>query len=409
MARTLPLTRRPALEVFAVTDTAAQLTWRRIPEGRIEAVVDGRPWLLGRGGRPGAAQITGLRPDSEYSIELTCDRRSIGRLGLRTQDALAGEPILRIATISDLHLGETGFGAGVGGRIRHPHSPLAQDPIPLQCAKAAVAEAVAWGADLLVVKGDITDSGEPGQWEMFDELLDGTGIEVMALPGNHDMVGRPGALDGVAELRRRGLFEDRVSWRDCHGIRVVTADSTVPGRNWGRLAPCLDELCSALDTGRPALLFTHHHFQDRMLPWFLPLGVQRTEGAPLLDRLVEVNPDLLVSSGHTHRNRIRSHGSALITEVSSTKDFPGVWAGYEVHADGVRQTVRRVADPACIAWNDCTAALVAGIWGCWSPGRLADRSRLHRWTTDYSGLGAGCAAAAGFADAPSAVPAISTA
>jgi len=376
--RTLPLTKRPALEVFAVTDRSAQLTWRRLPEGTIAATVDGEVRLIGRGPGPGAAEITGLAPGADYRIELACGGRRLGHVEVRTQAALAGEPVLRIATISDLHLGETGFGAL--RRARHPQQPATQDPIPFRCAKAAVAEAVAWGAELLIVKGDITDAGRSCEWEMFDELLSGIDIKVLALPGNHDVLGRPDSLDGREELRRRGLYDRPVSRHDCRGFRIVTVDSTVDGHGWGRLEPRLDELCAEIDTPAPALVFTHHHFQNSRLPWFYPLGVARREAAPVLDRLTEVNADLLVSSGHSHRNRATTRGTALITEVSSTSDFPGVWAGYEVHADGVRQTVRRVSDPACIAWNDFTAGVVGGIWGRWSPGRLADRSRLHLWT-----------------------------
>ena len=109
--------------------------------------------------------------------------------------------------------------------------------------------------------------------------------------------------------------------------------------------------------------------------------------------LLEVNPDLAVSSGHTHRNRARHHHTALITEVGSAKDHPGVWAGYAVHRDGIRQVVRRVADPSCLAWTDRTHAAVAGIWGRWSPGRLADRCITHRWaTTAEAGAGRDLAA-----------------
>ncbi|MFQ5558939.1 MAG: hypothetical protein ACE5GB_15715, partial [Acidimicrobiales bacterium] len=66
----------------------------------------------------------------------------------------------------------------------------------------------------------------------------------------------------------------------------------------------------------------------------------------------------------------------------STKDHPGVWAGYEIHAEGVHQTVRRVAEPACLEWTERTAAVVGGIWGRWAPGELGDRSVTHRWTGD---------------------------
>ncbi|NIR41688.1 MAG: hypothetical protein GWN79_27310, partial [Actinobacteria bacterium] len=58
-----------------------------------------------------------------------------------------------------------------------------------------------WGARLLVIKGDITEDGRPEQWELFDELLADSPIPVMAIPGNHDTVGRPWSLDATEALR----------------------------------------------------------------------------------------------------------------------------------------------------------------------------------------------------------------
>ena len=61
---------------------------------------------------------------------------------------------------------------------------------PLRCARAAVREATAWGAELLVIKGDITDAGRPEEWAMFDELLADIEIPVMAVPGSSKVVSK---------------------------------------------------------------------------------------------------------------------------------------------------------------------------------------------------------------------------
>ncbi len=391
MVTTLPFTGLAPLEVFAVSDVGAQLTWRGLPAGPVRAyaeALDATPPTqashkrvdanlfnangvdakqLGENGWVGAGEITGLRPDTRYRIAVTAGEHPVGALTVTTQPALSGDPLVRFATIGDLHLGETGF--GLLKQIRHP-----DESTPFRCAKAAAHEAREWGAELLVIKGDITHNGV--EWELFDELLADINMPILAIPGNHDVFG---PLDGAAELRRRNLFPHPVHWQDQGSTRVVAVDSTVPGHNSGRIAPRLKDLCEAIDTGSPVLVFTHHHFQDSTIPRFLPFGVKHREGTPLLNRLLEVNPNLIISSGHTHRNRIRTFGTALITEVSSTKDYPGVWAGYEVHAEGVRQVVRRVADPACIAWTDRSSSAVGGIWGRWSPGSLRHRCHVHYW------------------------------
>ncbi len=376
VAPRLPLTALRRVEVFSTEDTSAQLTWRRLPQGELVATIDGNDTSLGDASTPGAAEVDGLLPDSQAPVELHIEDDLIASCTLATQPSLEGPALSRIATINDLHLGEPGFGLVKRMRDHSGHA----DEYPLRCAKAAVREATAWGAELLVIKGDITHEGRPEEWEILDELLDDIDIPVIAIPGNHDTVGKRLSVDATDALRSRGLFTDEIQTADVAGARIVVADSTVPGRSFGRLRSRLDALRSAVDVDTPALVFTHHHLEATSVPWFWPLGIQRHNCRPVLDQMLEANPDLLVSSGHTHRNRARRHGTAVVTEVSSTKDHPGVWAGYVVHESGVRQVLRRVADTDCISWTDRTHAAVGGIWGRWSPGRLDDRSLTQRWT-----------------------------
>ena len=65
--------------------------------------------------------------------------------------------------------------------------------------------------------------------------------------------------------------------------------------------------------------------------------------------------------------------------MGSTKDYPGQWAGYSVYEGGIRQAVFRVATDAAIAWTEMTRRAMAGVWGWWSPGRLADRCWTLEW------------------------------
>lgn len=375
MAPTLPFTGLAPIEVFAVEDRVAQLTWRGLPTGDLGVVVDDREHPLGDAGRPGAGEIGGLTPAATHDVDVVLDGRVIGRHQIRTTPELPGSGLTRIATISDLHLGETGFGLLREMRETGHHDRA----YPLRCAQAAIAEATAWGAELLVIKGDITEMGQPDHWDQFDELLATTTIPVVAIPGNHDTFQRPGSLDAAEELRRRGLFPDAIQTIDLPGVRVVAADTTTPRHTWGRIEHLSESLCDAVDTEEPVLLLLHHHLETHHYPRIWPLGTPKRQAGRVLDALVDANPDLLISSGHTHRNRSRTHQSAVITEVGATKDHPGVWAGYVAHGSGIRQVVRRVADATCMEWNDRTHAAVGGIWGKWSPGRLDDRSFAHAW------------------------------
>ena len=380
---TFPFTALAPIDVFAVEDTVAQFTWRGLPDGPLSLVVHhggGTETIeIGEAGTPGAADVDGFTPGSATNVDVHVGGRRVTRRVVTTLDSLDGPPLAKIATISDLHLGEEGFGL-----IRRLREPKGVEPYALRCAKAAVREAQAWGAELLVIKGDITELGMPGEWELFDELLADIHIPILAIPGNHDTFAKRGSLDATTELQRRSLFPEPVHTTGVGGATIVMADSTVAGHSFGRLGRWTDQLADAVDGDQPALLFTHHHLETRTYPWFWPLGVQKFDTGDLLRTLFEANADLVISSGHTHRNRARRHATGLITEVSATKDYPGVWAGYTIHPSGVRQVVRRVADPTCVAWNDRTHAVVGGIWGRWSPGRLADRSLTHEWTRSYA-------------------------
>ncbi|MDG1411929.1 MAG: metallophosphoesterase [Acidimicrobiales bacterium] len=378
MTLILPTTQLPLIDVFAVEDDSAQVTWRRLPDGHLTALVENNEQDLGASGRPGAAELRGLQPGVTQSVDLLVDGLVTAQTSICTLPATSASSI-KIATISDLHFGETGFGL-----IKQLSDHGAgSDPYPLRCARSAARDAVEWGAELLIIKGDITCDSRPEEWEMFDDFLADVSIPIMAIPGNHDVVNQLGSRDCTEELQRRSLFPQPVTQRDIGGIRIVAVDSTVPGRSWGNIGRWHNEIREAVDTDQPAMVFTHHHLEERPIPCFWPLGVRYLDGIRIVDSLLEANPDLFLSSGHTHRNRMRRRRSAVITEVSSTKDYPGVWAGYVLSTTGVRQVVRRVSDPDSIRWTDHTHAAVGGVWGRWSPGPLDQRSFAHEWTRSY--------------------------
>ncbi len=88
----------------------------------------------------------------------------------------------------------------------------------------------------------------------------------------------------------------------------------------------------------------------------------------LVDELAAANPATLIVAGHTHRNRRYPVRGLTVSEVGSTKDYPGVWAGYSIYEGGIRQVVYRVAEPAAIAWTELTRRALGGIWGLVEPG-----------------------------------------
>ena len=368
---------RPTIGVFAVEDTAVQLTWRGLSAGELCLSVDGTDVAMDLEvpAGPGVVVLDGLPPGQMLTIRASGSSLNSVVLSARTLDRLPGEELTRLATMNDLHLGARSFGHQ--GTIRE--HPVPRVFHPERCAAAAIADVAAWGADRLVVKGDITNKGQVEQWRSYATLVDAAPFPVDALPGNHDRgywEQRPGLLPDQATAVFGLSMALPVMIKDLPGLRLVLIDSTTAGRNRGHVATFMAEVVAAAreaDQSGSVLVALHHQVQPRRVAEGWPFGVPFTEGRELLEQLGSVHPRVLVTSGHTHRHRRWDHAGVTATQVGSTKDFPGVWAGYVVHEGGIRQLVRRVGDPTCLAWTDQTRRAALGAWRWVSPGRLSSR------------------------------------
>ncbi len=363
------------LNVFAVEDRAAQVCWSGLPEGsEIEAgeakVVVGRD--------VGAASLEGLEPDTLLDLTLRTpggDRRHVE--GFRTLPPPPGALLCRFATVNDLHVGEQRF--GLLRTIRKPATSLA-DTYAVLCAAAALDEALAWGAEIVLVKGDLTYLGKRDQWDQVAQLLAEVPVDVEVVFGNHDVVRR--AVDGRAALAGHGIAVPEEPFaHDLPGIRLVLGHSAVPRKSGGRVTGAQRRHIAALvGEGRgPAFLGLHHYPQRYRLPTLYPPGIPGNQARALLDAVVAVNPATLVSTGHSHRNRRNTYGPLVITEIGAPMHYPGTWAGYAVHEGGIRQVVRRVAAPKAIEWTERTRRALLGLWSWWASGSRGDRCFTHAW------------------------------
>lgn len=372
-----PLAPSP-LQVWAVEETCIQLTWGHLPAGEVSAWTgDSHATVEHRGGA-GSVDIEGLTPGNDYRIDVTW-AGGRGQLRASTLRPPPGELLCKIATISDLHLGSDHWGASKAMVDRSGH----ETPFPTRCAEAAVREAEAWGAELLVVKGDGAHHQHPEHFAALGELLDGCpGLPVMLIPGNHDVDGHT-THPTPAKIGERGIpfIRDTISL-DLPGLRVIAADTTIPGRGIGSIDRVAEDIIELAGIGKqPFFLGLHHHLQPHPLPTYYPIGVGWPPARAFLNRLAATNARGFVSSGHTHRNRARFHGSLCLTEVASTRDWPGVWAGYAVYEGGIRQVVRRTASPDAMAWTEYSRRALLGLWQRWAPGPLGERSMVHEWAS----------------------------
>jgi hypothetical protein len=381
--------------VFAVEDTAVQLVWSGLPTRRAVVGVGPRQveieagppaWVRHRvrgarptsplPGGPGAVTIDGLEPGGRYPVWWQPEggeRRTVATA--TTLRPPPGSLLARFATISDLHVGERQF--GLFGGLRDL-APPAAGPYTVRAAAAALAEARGWGATVVVAKGDLTASARPADFSRVRDLLEGSGLRPLVLLGNHDRL-RP--VDPAPLLPPGALAcGGRPLVHDLPGVRLVLGDSPSPDDRWGHLD---DEQIARLEaavTGspHPAVVFLHHPPERWRVPTSYPPGLVHPDSPRFLDAMRRAGA-AAVLCGHTHRNRTYRIGGLLVAEVGSTKDYPGGWAGYAVHEGGLRQVVRRTARPDVLGWTEATRAAVGGLWGRWSPGRLADRCWSLPW------------------------------
>ncbi len=210
-------------------------------------------------------------------------------------------------------------------------------------------------------------------------------MPLLAVPGNHDRTWKPGS-DGLGPEEAAHMFgfdlASPLRVVDLPGVRLVLVDSTSGRRNRGSLRGTTDAMVDAVnetERGSLALVMLHHQLHQHPVHEGWPVGVHRGPTLELLDRLADTGTPTVVSSGHTHRHRRWEHRGVVVTQVGSTKDFPGVWAGYTLGEGSISQVVRRVADPDCIAWTDHTRRAAGGTWRWIAPGSLRARCFQRSW------------------------------
>lgn len=360
------------------------MCWARLPgPGRLTAGPASADIDAASARRPGAIWLRGLNSDTTYQLRWAGET-SGARLGhFHTVAPPPGDELFRFATVNDIHIGEQAFG------FRHTMADPSGHPVPypLRCLRAAIAEAREWGAQMLVVKGDLTQSGQPDEFATVATELAHAGVPAHVVLGNHDVTRR--SADGRAILQASGVDApgDPVAI-DVPGLRIVLAHSAVWARGPGAIDEQQRETLASLvgAASTPCLVAMHHYPQRWRLPNLWPPGIPGPQARALLSALAKANPATMVASGHSHRHRRHLHQQVLThAEIGSTKDYPGAWAGYVVHEGGIRQVVPRVADPDCIAWTEHSRRAVLGLWGMWSPGLRTHRCFSLTWPDQPSG------------------------
>ncbi|WP_069811938.1 metallophosphoesterase [Streptomyces sp. TP-A0874] len=151
--------------------------------------------------------------------------------------------------------------------------------------------------DALLVTGDIADHGAEGEYEEATRILKAP-FPVLTCPGNHDA--RPAYRKALL-----GTAPEPGPINQAHhigGTAVLMCDSTIPGRDEGRLdaetLAWIETTLTELPQDAPALLAFHQPPVRMHHP--LPDSCMLEETGPLAD-LLQAHPEVVaVLTGHAH-------------------------------------------------------------------------------------------------------------
>jgi 3',5'-cyclic AMP phosphodiesterase CpdA len=284
-----------------------------------------------------------------------------------------GALLCRFATVNDVHFGEV-----VAGRVGDsPQGPMQSArpgdlPYPEVMNRGAVDEISAIDPAVVVVKGDLSNDGQPEEWAAFEACYrDRFGDRLHVVRGNHD------AYQGQTSYAGD-------QWIDLPGLAVALVDTVIPEQTTGSLrAEQIDWLDTHVaQSDRPVIVMGHHQ------QW-LPdgdNGEHRSEGyfglhpdaSDALDAVAARHSKVMAyTAGHTHRHRVRRMVSGVPSiEIGCVKDFPGTWAEYRVYEAGVQQVVHRVSTQAALEWSERCRHLYADFgvdYESYALGALEDR------------------------------------
>lgn len=172
-----------------------------------------------------------------------------------------------------------------------------------------------WPIDLLLATGDLVHDSSPTGYARIGHLLDGFGVPVYSLPGNHDI---PTVMREHLPVGQ--VSTDRVN--DFGPWRFVMLDSVIVGEEGGRLALSeLEGLAEALtDTTQHVLVCLHHQPVNVGSEWIDTMTITNPdEFFAVLDRSDRVRGVLW---GHIHQQfDARRNGIPLMASPSTCVQF----------------------------------------------------------------------------------------
>jgi 3',5'-cyclic AMP phosphodiesterase CpdA len=202
-------------------------------------------------------------------------------------------------------------------QISDPHIRADSDA-PTQALTRALAGARAYGADAILLTGDLVNDEKPEEYAELTRALADAPAPFYVLPGNHD--DRALMRDAFSNHRYLPRGDNLSYVIDDHAVRIVAIDQIVPGQTHGDFTPALAdwlETTLAAAPNKPTLIALHH-------PPFLTHDL-------LFDRIGLHEPDRFAAivarhkqvqrivCGHHHRVAIGqvAHAPAIVAPSTS--------------------------------------------------------------------------------------------
>ncbi|HVL63720.1 MAG TPA: metallophosphoesterase [Actinomycetota bacterium] len=289
--------------------------------------------------------------------------------------------------------GDVRFRFGILGDL-HFGSPLGE-----AMARGAIADLNAAGVDLVIQLGDITDHGDPAEFELAGKVLAELEMPCTTMLGNHDVFSHREERLAGRELYRNSFGREADGVLIEHrGMRFAVLDSAesaaspfapfdlVSGRFTqgtggatvrGALTPPQHEILAevAAPGAPPAFVFLHHPVQP--FTGFPPVvfGLRDADSGRL-HAVCDSGNVWGVFSGHTHRNaRTRSFDGVPAHEVAIPRDYPFGFAIVDVTDVGYAFRFVHLSDRELLEAASRRTTLVHQRYGAGAP-----EERAFVWT-----------------------------
>jgi len=228
--------------------------------------------------------------------------------------------------------------------------------------------------DFAVQVGDLTDFGEPGEFDLAKSVLDSLLCPLYPVVGNHDNI-----QSDNKEAWKAFAGRDSTSYSfDAGGFHFVVIDCTNQPYESG--AVCCDSLLRdwlardlIVNFEKPTFVFSHYNLWTR--PWNAAFGLGRKPygtyaGTRQLREVMECAGNVIAYvNGHVHANRVEVHNGIYYIDINATLVGRPSLRYFWVYPDRVEVSYEYLSDTRLV---DYVSGLCSKCSYCFDPEEVCD-------------------------------------